>query len=186
MGFLDKAKAAAGDLSSRADAALANAGLGGPGSATTSGGDVERLFRDLGVLAYLEHSGREVPAAERMRVLAALQDAEQRGAVRSFALQTPPPPAPGAGGPGASGGGGAGQGTSAPPPPPGAAGAPYAPPPPPGSPDLTSPPQGPTDPSAAPAPATPPPTTPPPTTPPPTTPPPTTPPPPPPSWAQNP
>ena len=36
MGFLDKAKAAANDLAAKADTAMANAGLGGPGGATAA------------------------------------------------------------------------------------------------------------------------------------------------------
>ena len=48
MGFLDKAKAAANDLAAKADTALANSGMGGPGGAT--GGQPDKLFRDLGVI----------------------------------------------------------------------------------------------------------------------------------------
>ncbi len=110
MGFLDKAKAAANDLASKADTALSSSGLGGPGAST--GAQPERCFRDLGVLAYLEASGRPFPQGERERLLAALREAESRGAIPSFDLRTaapahgsvPPPP-------GSTGG--------APPPPPG-------------------------------------------------------------------
>jgi len=98
MGFLDKAKAAANDLAAKADTAMANSGLGGPGGA--SGGQPDKLFRDLGVMAYLEASGRQAPEGERERVMNTLREIEQRGGIPSFALQTgapapgtvPPPP----------------------------------------------------------------------------------------------
>lgn len=108
MGFLDKAKAAATDLAAKADTALANSGMGGPG------GGPDKYFRDLGVLAYLEANGRASSPEERERVMEALRAMEQRGEIRSFALQTaaaaagtvPPPPGaaqapppPGAGAP---------------------------------------------------------------------------------------
>lgn len=97
-GFLDKAKAAANDLASKADTALAGAGLGGPGSANSS--EVETYLRDLGVVAFLEATGREVPASERVRLVTALNELESRGAVHALALRTAPPPAPGAAGAG--------------------------------------------------------------------------------------
>ena len=122
MGFLDKAKAAASDLAAKADTALASSGLGGPGN-TGGGGDAGKYFHDLGVLTYLETTARATDPRDRARVLAALQDMEARGAIRSFALHTAPPPQPGAPG--------NGPGGFAPPPPPGAAG--LAPPPPPPS-----------------------------------------------------
>lgn len=95
MGFLEKAKAAANDLAAKADTAMAGSGLGGPG-----GGQPDKLFRDLGVLAYLEATGRSAPEGERERVIGTLQEVEQRGGIPSFALQTvapapgsvPPPP----------------------------------------------------------------------------------------------
>ena len=119
MGFLDKAKAAATDLAAKADTALSNSGLGGPGgSGGSGGGDADKFFRDLGVLTYLEANGRATDPADRLRVMNAIQEMEQRGAVRSFALHTAPPPPPGA------------AGASAPPPPPGAG---AMPPPPPGA-----------------------------------------------------
>lgn len=115
MGFLDKAKAAATELGAKAETALSDAGLTGP----SGGPPPDRLFRDLGVLAYLDATGRPAEAAERERILAALRDAESQGAVRNLALQTaapaagtvPPPP-------------GAAQ---QPPPPPGAGGQPEPP-----------------------------------------------------------
>ncbi|SFB37361.1 hypothetical protein [Cellulomonas marina] len=149
MGFLDKAKAAATDLAAKADTALASSGLGGPGGGFGLGGaNVDTLFRDLGVLAYLEAAGRPVDTAERERVLAALREAEQRGAIPSFALRTTPPPAPGAYPPA----------PGAYPPPPGAHAAPGAHvPPPPGGPQGAPPATGSSTPPPAAPPAAPPP-----------------------------
>jgi hypothetical protein len=93
MGLMDKARAAATDLAAKADTALANSGMGGPGA--RSGGDADRYFRDLGVLAYLEANGRPAPAEERERVMVALRGMEAQGAIADFALQTPAPPPPG-------------------------------------------------------------------------------------------
>ncbi|WP_123915746.1 hypothetical protein [Georgenia muralis] len=109
MGFLDKAKAAANDLAAKADTALSGAGMAGPG-----GGDAERYFRDLGVLAYLEWSGRPAPSGERERIMAALREMDARGTIRSYALHTAPPPAPGTGP-------SSGYGPTTPPPPAGGA-----------------------------------------------------------------
>jgi hypothetical protein len=99
MGFLDKAKAAATDLAAKADTALASSGLTGP--KPPGGGDAEKLFRDLGVLAYLESTGRPTDPDERQRVTVSLQDLEARGLVPSFALHTAPLPL-GTGGPSAT------------------------------------------------------------------------------------
>jgi len=125
MGFLDKAKAAASDLAAKADSALNSSGTGGP--KPPGAGDVDKYFHDLGVLTYLEASGRAADAAERDRVMTALQELDSSGAIRSFGLHTAPPPAPGMAGavppPPMPGVGGA-----TPPPPYGAAPAPEAPP----------------------------------------------------------
>jgi hypothetical protein len=93
MGFLDKAKAAANDLAAKADTKLGSSGLGGP--AAPVAGAADRYFRDLGVLTYLQASGRPADAAEHQRVMAALQEMDGRGAIHSFALHTAPPPPPG-------------------------------------------------------------------------------------------
>ena len=71
-----------------------SSGLGGPGAGA------EKYLRDLGVIAYLDASGRPVPDGERDRVMGALRDLEQRGEIGSLTLQTsaaqagavPPPP----------------------------------------------------------------------------------------------
>lgn len=98
MGFMDKARAAASDLAAKADTALANSGIAGPG-----GGDASKYFHDLGVLAYLTENGRPASAEDHERVMGALREMEARGAIHSFALQTspavgavPPPPPGGA------------------------------------------------------------------------------------------
>jgi hypothetical protein len=133
MGFMDKARAAASDLAAKADTALANSGLGGPGA------EAGKYLHDLGVLTYLAENGQPAPAEDRERVLGALRDLEARGALGNLTLQTaaapPPPPPPGA---------------AAPPPPPGAA---APPPPPPGATTPPPPPPG----AAAPPPPPPPP-----------------------------
>jgi len=123
MGFLDKAKAAATELSAKADQALASQGLAGP---SVGGKQADKFFRDLGVLAYLDATGRPSDAGERDRIMTALHGFEAQGALPSFALQTaapPPPPPPGAAAQ-------APQGYAAAPPPPSPGGAAQPPPPP--------------------------------------------------------
>ena len=93
MGFLDKAKAAAGDMMAKADTALAGAGLGGPASAGAT--DSGSYLHDLGVISYLEAQGRPVPPGERDRVLAALTHLEQSGASLDLRPRTLAAPAPG-------------------------------------------------------------------------------------------
>jgi hypothetical protein len=118
MGFLDKAKAAANDLAAKADTALGSSGLGGPKA--SGGGDADRYFHDLGVLAYLEANGRPADPDEHRRVMTGLQEMDTRGAIPSFALHTAPPPPPGTAAAGSQVGF---------PPQPGAAGSPVPPPP---------------------------------------------------------
>lgn len=135
MGFLDKAKAAANDLAAKADTALGSSGLGGPKA--SGGGDADRYFRDLGVLAYLEANGRPADPEEHRRVMTALQEMDTRGAIPSFALHTTPPPPPETAAAGSQGGF---------PPPPGAAGPPVPPPPGGAAPQQQAPPAAPTTP----------------------------------------
>lgn len=129
MGFLDKARAAATELAAKADEALNTAGVAGPAAAAKA---VDRHFRDLGVLAYLQATGRPADESEHARLMAALQGFETQGAIPSFALQTAPPPPPGAvaGGyaapPPPSGYGAPAPPAAPPPPPPGAAAAGYS------------------------------------------------------------
>jgi len=130
MGFLDKAKAAASDLAAKADTALNSTGPGA-GAGGPKAGDADKYFHDLGVLTYLEASGRPADPGEGERVMGALQQLDQGGAIRSFALHTTPPPAPGTAGQVPPPPGMAGTGGAAVPPPPGMASAP--PPPTPGA-----------------------------------------------------
>lgn len=134
MGFLDKAKQAAMDLQQKADTALGNAGmmggspLGGPAGAPSGGAD--RLLRDLGVLTYLNATGRPGSAEDYNRIMGALQQLHQQGQLNltltpaTGAPGGPPPP------PGAVRAQyeatQAGQGAQASPPPPGGASAPPA------------------------------------------------------------
>ena len=117
MGLLDRAKAAATDLAAKADTALSGAGASLAGTANP-----ESLLRDLGVLTYLESTGREASPEERHRVMTELLEAEKVGVLRSFELRTAAPAAPPP--PGAA---------AAVPPPPAAAPATPAAPPPPGA-----------------------------------------------------
>ena len=145
MGFLDKAKAAATDLKASVDSSM---------SASNAGRDVERHYRDLGMISYLQQTGRSVDEADRQRVFTTLQQLEARGVPMSFHLSTAPPQAPPPPGANAAGG---------PPPPPGAA----APPPPgpaAGPPPAAPPPGGPPPPGAGPSLPPPPPPPPPPPT----------------------
>ncbi|WP_030527072.1 hypothetical protein [Phycicoccus jejuensis] len=125
MSFFERAKAAASDLAAKADVAMSNAGINVPGM----GGD--RALRDLGVLAWLEATGRPVDAADRERVMATLRELETAGRLGPLTVTpaqpygAPPPPPGSAGAPPP-------PGASAPPPPPPAPGAGAPPPPPPG------------------------------------------------------
>jgi hypothetical protein len=122
MGFLDKARAAAGDLAAKADTALTQAAAGG------GQGETDTYLRDLGIATYAEHCGQPVDGESRTRALAGLDALRQQGQLGSLTVSQPPPPAPGSVGgppppPGAS---------SPPPPPPGpTSSGPSAPPPPP-------------------------------------------------------
>ena len=99
MSFFERAKAAATDLAAKADVAMNQAGIATPGS--TGGGD--RALRDLGVLAYLEATGRPPSPDDRARVIATLRELESAGRLGPLTVSpppgaTPPPPPP----PGAS------------------------------------------------------------------------------------
>ncbi len=87
MGFMDQVKAAANDLKDSVEGSLASG---------NSARDVERHYRDLGMLTYLQDTGRHIDAADRERIVAALRAAEAAGAMTAFTLQTgaPPPPPP--------------------------------------------------------------------------------------------
>ncbi|PKW27045.1 hypothetical protein [Phycicoccus duodecadis] len=118
MSFFERAKAAASDLAAKADVAMSNAGISVPGIGA------DRALRDLGVVAWLDATGRPVAEADRERVMATLRELEQGGRLGPLTLTPPPtpygtpPPPPG--------------GTPPPPPYGGAPGGPPPPPPPPG------------------------------------------------------
>ena len=150
MGFLDKAKSAMDQAVASVDGALT--------SATTGAGSkqAEPYLRDLGVLAYLEATGRPPADIEeqRARCNQALYQIESQApfnlAMTSLAPPPPaaatPPPPPGAAA-GAASAPAADPGTGAPPPAPGTVAPPpapgtVAPPPPPGTVAPPPPPSG--------------------------------------------
>lgn len=162
MSFFERAKAAASDLAAKADVEMKKAGISTPGgtglTGGAAGGGADRALRDLGVLAYLEATGRAASAADRERLLATLRELESSGRLGPLTVTPPAYGAPGT-----------------PPPPPGAAASAAmstAPPPPPGGTPPPPPPPGAAPPPPPPSPPAPE-----------TTPPGSTPPPPPPSWA---
>ncbi len=88
MSWQERARRGYDRVAGRADAALDRAGGG------ERPGEVDRTFRDLGVLAYLEATGRPASPGERQRLLAALSALEQRGAIRSLTIGEEGPPQP--------------------------------------------------------------------------------------------
>lgn len=82
MGLLDQVKAVAVDLKDRVEGSL---------SATNASREVERHYRDLGMLTYLQETGRAIHPPDRERVLRALRAAEAHGAMTAFTLQTGAP-----------------------------------------------------------------------------------------------
>jgi hypothetical protein len=124
MSFFERAKAAANDLAAKADVAMTQAGISTPGTSATGGGagGGDRALRDLGVLTYLEATGRPASADDRARLMATLHELESSGRLGPLTVTPSSFGAPG--------------GPPPPPPPPGAAAAgptPPPPPPPPGS-----------------------------------------------------
>lgn len=79
MSFFDRAAEGYDRLAGRADAMLDRSE---PAPAT----EVDRLYRDLGALAYLAATGRAADERLRGEVLAALSAMEQRGAIREVLL----------------------------------------------------------------------------------------------------
>jgi predicted TIM-barrel fold metal-dependent hydrolase len=82
MGLLDQVKAVAVDLKDSVEGSLA---------ATNASREVERHYRDLGMLTYLQETGRAIHPPDRERVLRALRAAEAQGAMAAFTLQTGAP-----------------------------------------------------------------------------------------------
>lgn len=133
MGLLDDLKAKGSKLATQANQSLSDLGGGGAGQANKQ---AEGLLHDLGVITWLELQGRAdgTVAAEKERVLGALQQIEAQSGPVQPVMKSAAPPAPGAAGgapppPGAGAAPPPPGGAAAPPPPGGAA----APPPAPGS-----------------------------------------------------
>jgi hypothetical protein len=153
MSFFERAKAAANDLAAKADAEMKKAGISTPGASTGAGtygapaapgaSGADRALRDLGVLAYLDATGRPASPTDRERVLATLRDLESAGRLGPLTVG----PAPGSPGPPPPPGAAASTSTAPPPPPGGSA----PPPPPPGA-APPPPPQGTTPPGSTPPP----------------------------------
>ena len=80
MSFFERAKAAASDLAAKADVAMSNAGIAVPGVGS------DRALRDLGVVAWLDATGRPVSDADRERVMATLRELESSGRLGSLSL----------------------------------------------------------------------------------------------------
>ncbi|MCO5316836.1 MAG: hypothetical protein M9942_00195 [Microthrixaceae bacterium] len=135
MGFLDKAKAMANDVAAKADTALNSAESSLAGGVNPK--QAEPLLRDLGVIAYLEATGRPLPDADaqRQRCVEGIQSIESQTTL-NLQMSAAPPPAPGTttGAPPAAPAAPPPPAAAAPPPPPGAAAQAPAPPPPGGGP----------------------------------------------------
>ena len=105
MSFFERAKAAANDLAAKADAEIKKAGISTPGGTSVMGGAgsgaAERALRDLGVLSYLEATGRPASPEDRARVMATLHELESTGRLGQLSVTpaygapgTPPPREP--------------------------------------------------------------------------------------------
>lgn len=90
MSFFDKARAGYDNLAGRADHAFDSA------TASRELGDIDQHFRDLGMIAYLAATGRQVDPATHQRLVEVLGAMEGRGAIRDFVLQTTGQPPTGA------------------------------------------------------------------------------------------
>lgn len=99
MNFFDRAQSGYDRLAGRADELWERTGQ-------QPVGDVDRHYRDLGMLAYLAATGRPVDEGVRAQLVEVLRAMEERGAIRDFPLATqeglagpaggpPPPPRPG-------------------------------------------------------------------------------------------
>src|SRR5512141_1986482 len=98
MSFFERAKAAASDLAAKADVEMKKAGISTPGAS----GGADRALRDLGVLTYLEATGRPASADDRARIMATLHELESTGRLGQLSVSpvygapAGPPPPPGA------------------------------------------------------------------------------------------
>lgn len=82
MSFFERARAGYDNLAGRTDDAFDRA------TASKDLGEIDKHYRDLGVLAYLAATGRPADQATQQRLLGALTALEQRGAIRDFTLHT--------------------------------------------------------------------------------------------------
>lgn len=82
MSSFERARTGYEELAGRADQAI--------GSTATHRelGEIDQHYRDLGVLADLEATGRAVDGGARERLTAVLQAMEEHGAIRDFPLTT--------------------------------------------------------------------------------------------------
>ena len=84
MSFFERAKAAATDLAAKADVEMKKAGISTPGAPAHGGrrvGGADRALRDLGVLAYLEATGR--PASRPPTASPGARDAARARVLRA-------------------------------------------------------------------------------------------------------
>lgn len=79
MSFFERARSGYEQLAGRADEMMDRTG-------PQQVGDVDRIYRDLGMLAYLAASGRPHDESVRGELLSVLRAMEERGAVRDFLL----------------------------------------------------------------------------------------------------
>lgn len=82
MSFFERARAGYDNLAGRTDDAFDRA------TASKDLGEIDKHYRDLGVLAYLAATGRPADQATQQRLVGALTALEQRGAIRDFTLHT--------------------------------------------------------------------------------------------------
>lgn len=124
MSFFERARAAANDLAAKADAEMKKAGISTPGGSgafgvgAASGAGGDQALRDLGVLAYLEATGRPASPADRERVLATLRELESSGRLGPLTVSPPAYGSPGAPPPPPADAGPTPPGSTPPPPPP--------------------------------------------------------------------
>jgi hypothetical protein len=140
MSFFEKAKQAATEMAAKADQAMANAGISGPGLGTGAAGpggpggqagggrEAEAALRDYGLLVWREQHGHPIDATEKEHVVGVLRRLECSGALEVLRVggvvpgaaappPPPPPPPPGAAAAGAAHDGPSGGHVPPPPPP---------------------------------------------------------------------
>jgi hypothetical protein len=93
MGFLDDLKKGANNLADSINRGVSSMQQSAKPE-TPPGPSPEMLLRDLGVLSYLDHTGRSdaQSAAEAERILGALRELEAAGVALNLMVQSAPPP----------------------------------------------------------------------------------------------